>query len=199
MLNPTVTRRWTVATWLLTGTHDVDRATAALSALEADVIAVQSVRRAFASQLAERLGVQHEWALSHYPHTPLFRSQAVGLATLTPHRIVEHREQVLSKATSTWSNDRRIAQAVLVERADRSAYAVLHSVPPVDTTIGLGGSAPTIVIRPVQVGIDDTRAVQLPADAAVVSAQTTTPIAGGQPMLVVGFEQSWVQADFPSA
>jgi hypothetical protein len=203
MLNPTVTRCWTLATWLLTGLDDAgahaDPTVAALRALDADVIAVQSVRRPVAELLAGALAMRHEWALSHYPRTPLFRSQGVGLAVFTPHRIIEHRTVVVSTASSTWSNDRRIAQAVLIERPDHSSYAVVHAVPPVDAHAGFDGSAPTIVIRPVQVGIDPSRAIELPPTATAVATDTTVPIAGGQPLLVVRFEQDWVQPDFPPA
>jgi hypothetical protein len=203
MLNPTVTQRWTIATWLVSGIDHADRIAAPFGVASGhercDAIALQSVRHAVADAVATELSMQCTWALSHYPKSPLFRSHGVGLAMLTPHRIRSTHDQVVSKKTSTWSNDRRIAQQVLLERDDHSAYAIVHAVPPIGLDVAFPGNAPTVVLRPVQVGIDVAGAVRLPDQARLVSSDTSTPESDRQPLLRVSFEQEWVRPDLPIA
>ena len=202
MLNPTVSRRWTIATWLLAGFDDdndraADDLAASLRALNADVIVLQSVPRSLAERLGATLAMHSRWALSHYRRSPLLRGSGVGLATLTPHTIRSSTDRVISPQESTWSPKRRIAQSTLVQRADHSAYQVLHAGTSVDDAAG--GGAPTIVVRPAQVGIDAGRAVELPKGSVVVSNDSTAPIAGAQPLLTVTFDHDWVAADFPTS
>lgn len=205
MLNPTVSRRWTIATWLLAGFDDdtADDLAASLRGLGADVIVLQSVPRSLAERLGATLAMHSQWALSHYRRSPLLRRSGVGLATLTPHTVRSSTDRVISPQESTWSPKRRIAQSTLVQRADHSAYQVLHAGTSVDDAAGpgggQGGGAPTIVVRPAQVGIDAGRAVELPKGSVVVSSDSTAPIAGAQPLLAVTFDHDWVAADFPTS
>jgi endonuclease/exonuclease/phosphatase family metal-dependent hydrolase len=128
----TVARRWTVTTWNVHGIEDppLDDVAQVLADASADVIALQEVERGQAASLAERLGMRHEWALKHYPRTPLLRASGEGLAILTPHALREAGSRALTKH-STWSWRRRIVQWGLVERDDHSAHRIvnLHLTP----------------------------------------------------------------------
>ena len=74
--------------------------------------------------LAQTLGMQHHWALKHYPWTPLLKSKAEGLAILTPHTLSATGSASLPPNRSHWSYKRRIVVWGLVERPDHSAYRV---------------------------------------------------------------------------
>ena len=85
----TVARTWTVTTWNLHGSAGPPIASVAarLRSIASDVVVLQEVQRRQAASLAEALGMQHHWALKHYPWTPLLKSKAEGLAILTPHTL----------------------------------------------------------------------------------------------------------------
>jgi endonuclease/exonuclease/phosphatase family metal-dependent hydrolase len=122
----TVARTWTVTTWNLHGSEGPPIASVAarLRALTSDVIALQEVQRRQAQSLAKTLGMQHHWALKHYPWTPLLKSKAEGLAILTPHTLSATGSAALPPNRSEWSYKRRIVVWGLVQRPDHSAYRV---------------------------------------------------------------------------
>ena len=117
---------------------------------------------------------------------------------LTPHRITGGHDLVLGEQRSLWSSKRRIAQTVVVARADQSAYTIAHAAERIDEAALPTGSAPLVRIRPVQVGVDDDRALQVPLGATTLAARTETPIDGIASLLSVTFEMPWVQGDFPT-
>jgi endonuclease/exonuclease/phosphatase family metal-dependent hydrolase len=122
----TVARTWTVTTWNLHGSTGPPIASVAarLRELTSDVIALQEVQRRQAESLAQSLGMQHHWALKHYPWTPLLKSKAEGLAILTPHTLSATGSASLTPNRSDWSYKRRIVVWGLVARPDHSAYRV---------------------------------------------------------------------------
>lgn len=195
-----VARRWTIATWLLARADEqVEAVAASLGTDTVDVVALQSVRERDAAHLSAALGCNHSWARSHHPRSRLLPGSAVGLAVLTPHRITASDDHLVGDHRSLWSSKRRIAQISIVERDDHSAYTIVHAAERIDGQTAPPGAAPPIVIRPAQIGVDDARAIQLPAGAVTVSASTTAPIDGGASLLVVTFEMPWVTGDFPLA
>ena len=122
----TVARTWTVTTWNLHGSAGppVASVAARLRSLSPDVVALQEVQRRQAAALAEALGMQHHWALKHYPWTPLLKSKAEGLAILTPHVLSATGSASLTPTRSHWSYKRRIVVWGLIARPDHSAYRV---------------------------------------------------------------------------
>jgi hypothetical protein len=200
-----VTRRWTVASWLLTRWgHDIDAVVRALATIEADALAVQSVRARDATEIATQLDLHHVWAKSHHPRSPLVPRSAVGLAIMSPHRITGSLQSAVGEHTSIWSTKRRIVQIATVQRAsDHTSYSFGHSLAPVDVFDGAGsstaGSAPLVVIRPSRVGVDDARAIEVPDTADVSSIEVRRPIPEAEPLLVTAFEMPWVQGGFASA
>ena len=128
----TVARTWTVATWNLHGSAGPPIASVAarLRALPPDVVVVQEVQRRQAASLAEALGMQHHWALKHYPWTPLLKAKAEGMAILTPHTLSATGAMSLTPQRSRWTYKHRIVVWGLVARPDDSAYRVydLHLV-----------------------------------------------------------------------
>jgi hypothetical protein len=193
----TVSRSWTIASWLLAGHGDdvvaIDRA---LDGLDADVVLVQSVRERDVVQLAAALGANHVWARSHHPRGRL-SSRAVGLAVLTPHRITTARVDVISTARSTWSRHRRTAQTATVERADHSGYTFGHAAAPNDAPTVPTGGAPAVTVHPARIAADPARALDLPDGATIVSAAAHRPF-DGEPLLVATFAMPWVRGDFPA-
>jgi hypothetical protein len=199
MAMATVNRRWTIATWLVAGAKPPpDGAVAALAHVDADAIALQSVGKRDVDEVAAALGMHCTWACSHYPRTRLFPGSAVGLAVLTPHRISFSDRHVVTGGRSAWSRSRRIAQNATVERSDHSAYTISHAAERVVGPATPSGAAPSIIIRPPQVGVDDKRAIELPTGASMVTSVASTPIERAAAMLVVTFEMPWVQGDFPT-
>ena len=95
-----------------------------MRALTSDVIVLQEVQRRQAASLAQSLGMQHHWALKHYPWTPLLKSKAEGLAILTPHTLSATGSASLPPKRSHWSYKRRIVTWGLVERPDHSGFRV---------------------------------------------------------------------------
>jgi hypothetical protein len=200
MAMATVRRRWTIATWLLArGGGDPAALTAALGGLDADAVTLQSVRHDLVEQVGPALGMNHAWARSHHPHSRLIPGSAVGLCVLTPHRITSSTDHVVSERASVWSTKRRIAQVATVERHDHSAYTIAHAVERLDGVVVPTGAAPTVLVRPTRVGVDDDRAIELPSGATVIGSQVSRPIDGVEPLLAVTFEMPWVQGDFPTA
>jgi len=122
----TVARTWTVTTWNLRGSAGPPIASVAarLRSLTSDVVVLQEVQRRQATSLAEALGMQHHWALKHYPWTPLLKAKAEGLAILTPHALSATGSASVTPQRSHWSYRRRIVAWGLVERPDHSAYRV---------------------------------------------------------------------------
>ena len=195
----TVLRRWTLATWLVAGTDaDVGAVDRALERVTADVVLLQSIRRIDAQQLAAGLGFHHVWALSHSPHSRLLRGSAVGLAVLTPHRIGDTLDVVVSEKRSKWSKQRRIAQTATVIRSDHSSYAFGHSVAPVSVFRSQPGDPPPVRVHPARIDSDPNQAVELPDGANPVSVEAVRPIDGAAQLLSVTFEMPWVQGDFPT-
>ncbi|MDJ0770884.1 MAG: hypothetical protein QNJ12_18975 [Ilumatobacter sp.] len=190
-----VPRRWTIATWLVAGSRDdVEAIAAPLIDGELDVVMLQSIGKRNVDALAAAIGANHVWALSHHRRSRLLPGSGVGLAALTPHRIIGTVDAVVGEHRSRWSKHRRIAQEVTVERADHSAYAISHSV--ADGTVTGPAGPPRIVVRPSLVDAGAERAVELPDGAVLVDVDATTPIAGAAPLLTVTFEMAWVQGDF---
>lgn len=124
----TVERTWTITTWNVQGSRrprPSDLADA-LRVESPDVIAVQEIRRGTAERLATELGMDHTWALKHFPFGPLFRSAAEGLAILSPHDMTRSGHRVVSDSTSTWTYRRRIAQWSVISRSDASGYRIFN-------------------------------------------------------------------------
>jgi hypothetical protein len=192
-----VTRSWTIASWLLTAidTASVGRS---LDGVDVDALALQSLREDDAARIADRLGLAYAWELSYYPRSRLFPGSAIGLAMLTPHKIAESVSFITNNHSSTWSKHRRIAQLAVVERSDHSGYAIGHAVGSPDPESMGRPPAPFVWFRPEQVDIDASRAVDVPDQASVVEASVSTPLEGSAPMLSVTFEMPWVQGDFPA-
>lgn len=193
----TVTRRWTVATWLVAGAGDhLDAVANALRSVRADAVALQSIRRDDADAVARALEQRVEWELSHYPNTPLFQRSGVGLCVISPHRLADSRV-VPTERRSRWSRRRRIVQSVTVLRSDHSEYRIVHRVGPVGVLGGEDDAGNSITITPEQVGVDAVRAIGIPDAATLVAAQVERPIATVAPLQSTTFEMPWVQGDFP--
>ena len=166
----TVLRRWTVATWLLAGVDDFESVAHALEPLAADAIALQSLHERDADTIAAALGMQMAWEVSHYPRSRILVGTSVGLAVLTPHRVSASHATVTSSTSTLWSTKRRIAQCCTVERHDHTAYMIVHAVGPTHGVTTDGGGFPLVRMVPEQVGIDETRAIELPQDAGDASS-----------------------------
>lgn len=125
----TVERSWTITTWNVRGSRRPDPASLGevLRLEEPDVVAIQEIRRGAAADLAAELGMDHIWALKHYPFTPLLRSAAEGMAILTPHVLSQAGHQVVSDKDSTWTYRRRIVQWAVVSRHDASGYRIYNA------------------------------------------------------------------------
>ena len=193
----TVLRRWTVATWLLAGVDDFEAVAHALEPLGADAIALQSVHERDADTVAAALGMQMAWEVSHYPRSRILLGSSVGLAVLTPHRVSSSHATVTSAKTSLWSSARRVAQFCTVERHDQTGYTVVHAVGPNHGAGVDAGGFPLVRMVPEQVGVDETRAIELPGEATGVSHSTVTPVEGANDLQATSFELPWVRGDFP--
>jgi hypothetical protein len=196
----TVPRTWTIASWLVAhAAHDVGRVADALGRFDADAYALQSVREDDAERLADRLGVTCAWELSYHPRSRLLPGSGVGLAVLSRHSITDSASIVTNNHSSAWSTARRIAHFAVVKRADHSGYTIGHAVGSPDPESMARTPAPLVWFRPEQVGIDETRAVDLPDGSTLVRAVTTRPIDGASHLLSVTFDLPWVLGDFPVA
>jgi len=193
----TVTRTWTIASWLVAAI-DTAAVGRALDGVHVDALALQSLREDEAARIADELGLACAWELSYYPRSRLFPGSAIGLAMLTPHTISDSASFITNDHTSTWSKHRRIAQLAVVERSDHSGYAIGHAVGSPDPESMGRPPAPFVWFRPEQVGIDPSRAVVVPDGASVVETSASTPLGGSAPMVSVTFEMPWVQGDFPT-
>ena len=195
----TVPRRWTLATWLVAGhggqVETIDRA---ITDVSADAVLLQSIRQSEVEQLAASLGFHHVWALSHYPRSRLIRGSGVGLAVLSPHRIVEAFDVVVGEHRSSWSKQRRIAQTATVARDDHSGYQFGHAVAPVTVFGSQPNAAPAVRVHPARIDSDPALAVELPDAASVVSLAVAHPIADAAALLSLTYEMPWVQGDFPT-
>ncbi|TDT15828.1 hypothetical protein BDK89_1407 [Ilumatobacter fluminis] len=193
----TVQRRWTVATWLLAGVDDFETVAHALEPLSADAIALQSVHERDADTVAAALGMQMAWEVSHYPRSRVFIGSSVGLAVLTPHRVSASHATVTSAKSSLWSTSRRIAQFCTVERHDHTAYTLVHAVGPTHGAMADAGGFPLVRMVPEQVGVDETRAIELPPEASAATSTVAEPIEGANGLQATSFELPWVKGDFP--
>lgn len=119
---------WCVVTWNVHGAKetDLDAIARHLAEHDADVIALQEIRRPQAETLAASLGMERHWSFKHNALTPLQDSKAEGAALLTPHRLDAPADAVISSATSRRSYRRRIAQWARIERGDGSAVRVFN-------------------------------------------------------------------------
>lgn len=193
----TVLRTWTVVSWLLPHDRDADVA-AALTGIDADAFALQSLSRDSTDGLADRLEVNSAWELSFHPRSRLLPGGGIGLAVLTRHSIADSVSVVSNNHSSTWSKHRRIAHFAVVTRRDHSGYTIGHAAgSPDPETLG-HPPAPLVWFRPPQIGVDDDRAIALPDGATLVTATSTTPLVGANPMLTATFEMPWVRGDFPT-
>lgn len=193
----TVTRTWTIGSWLVPHV-DIRIVGDTLASIEADAIALQSIRKDDIEKLADRLAIRHAWELSHHPVSRLLPGSGVGLAVLTRHSIGDSASVVTNNHSSTWSKHRRIAQFAVVDRADHSGYTIGHAVgSPDPESRGLPPS-PLVWFRPAQVGIDDDRAVDVPEQATVTRTATYETVAGAPKLFTVTFEMPWVRGDFPT-
>jgi hypothetical protein len=195
----TVSRRWTIATWLVAGHGgQIETIDHAIEDLSCDAMLLQSIRESDVQPLAAGLGFHHVWALSHYRRSRLIRGSGVGLAVMTPHRIVDSFDVVVGDHRSTWSTDRRIAQTVSIERTDHSSYQFSHAVVPVTVFASQPNGAPAISVHPARIDSDPAGAIELPEQATVVSRTVDRPITGVAQLVSVTFEMPWVQGDFPT-
>ena len=194
----TVSRTWTIASWLVPHTN-VRAVGDALAALDVDAIALQSITEDDVERLADRLAVRHAWELSHHPASRLLPGTGVGLAVLTRHAIEDSASVVTNNHSSAWSRHRRIAHFAVVERSDHSGYTIGHAVGAPDPESMGAPPAPLVWFRPEQIGSDDSRSVDVPDEATVVATQTSEPIPGAPKLFTVTFDMPWVQGDFPVA
>ena len=120
--------QWTITTWNLQGAKstDLDRVAHVLEQQTPDIVLVQEVRRAQASDLGRRLDLGHVWTLKHQSWAPLFPAAAEGAAILTRHRAGEASHAVVSDVTSRRSWRRRIAMWQTVTRPDDSTVTVFN-------------------------------------------------------------------------
>ena len=111
---------WRVVTWNIRGNHSPDAELVArlLGGFDADVIALQEVRRLQARAIARQLGMSHVWAFKHNPYTALLPFHAEGHAVLTRHRITRSSTTLISSPVSRRSFRRRIALSADIERSD---------------------------------------------------------------------------------
>lgn len=194
-----VSRRWTVASWLLARHDDrLDAIADAVRAVGADVFAAQSIGEAEAERLAGSLGFRHTWSISHHPHSRLLPGSGVGLAVMTPHAITSAIDTVVSESSSLWSTHRRIAQAVLVDRADHSGYVIAHAVADANTMPSPSPGAPMVRVHPARVSMDPDHAIELPDTCTDVVTSSSKPVEGMEPMVAAGFDMLWVKGDFPA-
>lgn len=188
--------RWTIATALVAGVDDLDQQADLFAAFNADAIAVQGVAEHDCEALADRLGMRAAWSLSYYSRTPLMKSSGIGLAVITSLTAHEPAVQVVAGRDSGWSRDRRIAQTVTVERSDHSAYAIRQSLD--DPGEWPTTRAPAVTIRPQQVGIDDSRAIELPPKAVEIEIHQPVTITGTQAVIAAtSFSMPWVASNVP--
>lgn len=178
-------------------TSDLGVVADVLATVEADAFALQSLREDDAERLAERLGVACAWELSYYPRSRLLPGSGVGLAVLSSHAIGDSVSVVTNNHSSTWSKDRRIAHFAAVDRADHSGYTIGHAVGSPDPESMGRPPSPLVWFRPEQVGVEATRAVDLPEPATGVNIESTAPLDGAAHLLTVTFDMPWVQGDFP--
>lgn len=194
-----VSRRWTVASWLLARHDDrLDAISDAVRAVGADAFVAQSIGEGEAERLAGSLGFHRTWAISHHPHSRLLPGSGVGLAVMTPHEITSAIDTVISESSSLWSTHRRIAQAVLVDRADHSGYVIAHAVAEAGTVPSPSPGAPMVRVHPARVATDPDHAIELPDTCTDVAISSSTPVEGMEPMVVASFDMLWVQGDFPT-
>ncbi|MFK8024134.1 MAG: endonuclease/exonuclease/phosphatase family protein [Ilumatobacter sp.] len=125
----TETRRWTVMTWNIQGQKgtDINRLADVISAVGADVVALQEVRRPQAAALAQRLSMSHRWVRKHNPFRPFLPSRAEGAAILTPHSLTDTGMAIVSDEHSKRSYKRRVAVWGTVSRDDHSSYRVINA------------------------------------------------------------------------
>lgn len=194
----TVPRTWSIASWLVPNLG-TDAIGDGLADVDVDAVALQSVKRDDVERVAQRLGIRHAWELSFHPASRLIPGSGIGLAVLTRHTIGDSAGVVTNNHSSTWSRHRRIAHFAVVQRADHSGYTIGHAVGAPDPESSGAPPAPLVWFRPEQVGIDDTRAVDLPDGATVTGTRTSEPVAGASKLFVVTFDMPWVQGDFPVA
>jgi hypothetical protein len=194
----TVPRTWTIASWLVPRV-DAEAIGDGLADADVDAVALQSVTEDDVERVADRLGVRHAWELSFHPASRLIPGSGVGLAVLSRHSIDDSASVVTNNHSSTWSRHRRIAHFAVIRRSDHSGYTIGHAVGAPDPESMGVPPAPLVWFRPEQVGIDDTRAVDLPDGATVVETCTTTPLPGASELFVVTFEMPWVRGDYPVA
>lgn len=196
------TRSWTIASWRLgAAARDHVAAVDHLEPLAADVIALQAVREKDARAIADDLDCPHVWARSHFPTSPLLIGSSVGLAILTPHRIVSSTEIVTSRRRSVWSSDRRVAQTATVMRSDHSAFAISHrsSTDPVPALRPAENEAPLVVIHPVLPSSAGHPEIAPPDAATHSSTEVLRPIEGAPPLVVTTFEMTWVEGGFAAS
>ena len=117
---------WRVVSWNIRGNHSPDTGLVArlLGGFDADVIALQEVRRLQARTIARRLGMSHVWAFKHNPYTALLPFHAEGHAVLTRHRITGSSTTLISTPAPRRSFRRRIALTVDVSRSDSTLHIV---------------------------------------------------------------------------
>lgn len=184
----TVARTWTVTTWNLHGSASPPIASVAarLRGMQSDVVVLQEVQRRQAESLATALGMEHHWALKHYPWTALVKSKAEGMAILTPHTLSQTGSASLTPERSRWTYKHRIVVWGLVARADHSAYRVydvhlsggdageerLDQARQVATLVAEHGGAPAILAGDLNDATDPALIEALPGIEGPATADT---------------------------
>lgn len=109
---------WRVTTWNLLGSADPDAGAIAarLADLDADVVALQEVRRGQAHRIAKNLRWGVVWRRKHYPYSPLVWWRAEGLAVLSRHHMSDVRRDTLSRREPIWIYRHRVMVSVRVHR-----------------------------------------------------------------------------------
>ncbi len=120
--SPRVGATWRILTWNVLGAKDPNLTVVAevIHGYDADVVALQEVRRNQARALAKRLQFQVCWARKHYPYTPLLWWRAEGLAILSPHPLSSIVKATISPGVSTWTYRHRVMVAATARRGDDS-------------------------------------------------------------------------------
>lgn len=109
---------WRIVTWNVRGAGrpDLSALAAVIGRLRPDVVAIQEIRRGQATDLAARLGWNHQWARKHHPYTPLGWWLAEGHALLSRHPLRSATSRVISPGVSTWTYRHRVLQSASVIR-----------------------------------------------------------------------------------
>lgn len=192
-----VNRTWAVVSWRLgTAGHDTDAAVDALDPLDVDVVALQWVRAREVRAIANHLDLPYVWARSHHPVSRLVPGSAIGVAVMTPHRIVSSTARPIGDETSLWSSRRRVMQAVGVTRKDHTGFTIVHGSGPLPSDADRAASGAPAILVDGATGPGMRPQVGVPDGATLLSSDHRRPIDGAAQLVVTRFEMTWVEGGF---